>query len=239
MGTTKKSGFTILELVIVIAVIAALVGAVAYERNQANKTISTSPTPIVSTSPTIVSATTTPAISPAPVAVSTATPDPTTGWKSYANKTFAYTIKYPNTWFMDTSGSEANFTARAGGSDAIGGDTGWANYNSFNGVPGSTPADYQYVNMMVFQTSKTPTQYFDSIYNVPSNTISNKTTTSIGGHDALQFSIVSPQGMGTGHIALVKVTGGLMVFNYTYSPSTGTDDTAIFNMMVASLSFAS
>ena len=56
--------------------------------------------------------------------------DPTANWKVYSNIRYAYTIKYPTNWFMDTTYSENDFTQRGSVEDNefIGGDTGFSNY---------------------------------------------------------------------------------------------------------------
>ena len=82
MGTTKKSGFTILELVIVLALVAAMASIVVFKRSQTTKTVTASP-----------------AFKGAePSATPNYTADPMAGWQIYSSSVFGYQLKYPSDW---------------------------------------------------------------------------------------------------------------------------------------------
>lgn len=54
----------------------------------------------------------------------------TAGWKTYANATYNYIIKYPSTWYINTQYSDQNFTPRGPApSIYMGGDTSITNYS--------------------------------------------------------------------------------------------------------------
>ncbi|MFA6391698.1 MAG: hypothetical protein WCW66_02995 [Patescibacteria group bacterium] len=81
--------------------------------------------------------------------------DETADWETYTNTRYAYTIKYPDNWYVDTNYSEADFTYRAGEQTYIGGDTSWSNYsNPSQYTLGTIPNDIESVNLLIWKVSQ-------------------------------------------------------------------------------------
>jgi len=85
----KAKGFTLIEVIVVAAIVLVLGGAVLYEHNQ----IKTTPTPVVATA--------SPSSSP--------TPNPTAGWSTYSDTSFGVSFSYPSTWTASKTSSGATF----------------------------------------------------------------------------------------------------------------------------------
>lgn len=161
--------------------------------------------------------------------------DPTTEWKTYTNTRYGYSIKYPNNWHVNSSVSENAFTARGGG-DSIGGDTSWSNYSKFDYSLDTQPADYQLVMLLIHESNSSLATFFTEIYDNSSNTISDKTTSTVGGKEVIQATIEPSDASGPiTSKALIKTSSGIMVFSYTHNSTN--NETAKFKLMIGSLSF--
>jgi len=217
----------ILLLVFALALVSALTYLVL---SQNRSTTDDTSTTITTKKPSTV-ATTSPIV--------TATTNPTADWKSFTSTRYGYTIKYPKTWFVNSANSEADFTARGENPvDYIGGDTYWSNYLKFNYALPDTPVDRQLVSLLVYKTNKSPDEFFNSTYNDPKTTISAKSEIKINDNDALKFTFTSKESPADAtHIALIKVSNGMLMFSYSYFRSTGKDDTATFDSMISTLTF--
>jgi hypothetical protein len=87
----KYKTATIILAITLGVIIVVLAGYLIWSKSKNNKTeTSASPTPIASVTVSVVKSV-------------VATPDPTTGWKTYTSSDFGLSFKYPNTWNDPTS----------------------------------------------------------------------------------------------------------------------------------------
>jgi len=149
--TQKGNTALVAVIVIVVAIAAGAIGWILARNSQTpvQQTATTQPTTPKSTIPTQPVAQT-------PIAQPTT--DKTTGWNTYTNKRYGYTISYPKNWFVDTTYSEDAITQRGDPSNAdfIGGDTNWSNYKGSFDL-GNIPKDIQTVFLMISKQDKATT----------------------------------------------------------------------------------
>ena len=143
----------------------------------------------------------------------------TASLKTYANTRYSYTVEYPSSWYAHTTNSERDFTQRGpGGSDVIGGDTSFSNYQEEFGYDNPAPKDLFSVNLMIYKIESNTS--YDQFISSKSFNSDGKENISINGISALRLTGVTtdhPVGF-TVVNTLVKVGDKMFVFNYSGSP---------------------
>lgn len=154
----------------------------------------------------------------------TSTPTPTSAdsianWKAYSNTRYAYTIKYPTNWFMNTTYSENDFTQRGQveNNEFIGGDTGFSNYPNASGynIENPAPSDLYSVSLMVYRMASNLS--YDQFISSKHFGYDKKENISINGISAVRLTGVTtdlPVGV-TVVNTLVKAGNKMFVFNYS------------------------
>ena len=102
------------------------------------------------------------------------TSDEYSGWNTYSNTVYDYSIKYPSNWYINTTYSNQDFTPRGPApSDYIGGDTSISNYSvsymeQYQAKNGdlAEPADYFVISFSF--TKIDPAVSLDDYLNNPS-----------------------------------------------------------------------
>jgi hypothetical protein len=207
----NQKGFTNIILVVVIVILIGVVGYFAFVKKSEPVAQQSTPTP--------TQATNAPKSNPTP----TPTPaDPTANWKVYSNTRYAYTIKYPTDWFVDTTYSENDFTQRGPVEDNefIGGDTGFSNYPNASGynMENPAPSDLYSVGLMIYRVASNIS--YDQFISSKHFGYDKKESISINGISAVRLTGVStdhPVGF-TVVNTLVKVGNKMFVFNYSGNP---------------------
>ncbi len=182
-----------------------------------------------------------------PASSDTTTTDPLASWKTYTNTRFAYSIKYPNTWYIKSTDSEKDFTPRGPApQDYIGGDTYWSNYAKFDYTLENIPVDYNSFSLLIYKTGLE--EPFREFYNQKwgqdlTSTITNYKDTTIAGKPAKTFDLRSEDSPSTDvtHFVLLDIAGDrtmnrYMAISYSFnSKSKAKNETTTFNSMVSSL----
>lgn len=163
---------------------------------------------------------------------STPTPtDPTANWKIYSNTRYAYTIKYPNGWFADTTYSENDFTQRGPlkDNDFIGGDTTWSNYKNPGQYDlGSIPSDFAAVYLLIYKTDSNTT--LDSFINLKHFSYSKKENVNINGVSGIRLTasdLENPSRISK--TILLKADN--KVFNFSYARNSARSATVMNQML--------
>lgn len=170
---------------------------------------------------------------PTPVATKTATPTPdeTANWKTYNNTRYAYTVKYPTNWFVDTTYSENDFTQRGPveDNDFIGGDTTWSNYQNPGQYDlGTIPSDFTAVYLLIYKTDTQTT--LDSFINLKRFSYSKKENVNINGVSGIRLITKNPENSSaTSKIVLLKV--GNKVFDFSYARNSAKSATVMDQML--------
>lgn len=150
---------------------------------------------------------------------------PTANWKTYSNTRYAYTIKYPTSWFVDTTYSENDFTLRE--SDIIGGDTIWSNYQNPNQYDlGTVPSDLEAVFLLIYKTDAQTT--LDTFINLKNFLYSNKESVNINGLSGIRLTNDLKNGL-TSKIVLLKA--GNNVFDFSHSINSARSATVMDQML--------
>jgi hypothetical protein len=118
-------------------------------------------------------------------------------------------VRYPSSWFTDSTFSESDFTTR-GGNDVIGGDTTWSNYpNPGQYNPSNNPADLKLISLRIYKTDQTIDQFIQAKY----STIQTQTPVIVGALPAVKFTSRSLENGSTDNInVLVKKGESLFLF---------------------------
>lgn len=170
-------------------------------------------------------------ITPAPTSSAIDTSD----WKTYTNQTYGYQIKYPSNWYIDTTNSNSDFTARGESPVTyMGGDTSWSNYPPGYLTAPPAPADYHVITLIVYDAAKDP------------GTGSIPSSSDVGGVIDVKNFITNSGVSGTEFTTLdysdndnqqpwVYFTEG----NYVYKFSSDSGSEAILEQMLSKLQFTS
>ncbi|MCR4276432.1 MAG: hypothetical protein NUV90_03540 [Candidatus Parcubacteria bacterium] len=140
-------------------------------------------------------------------------------WKVYSNTRYSYTIKYPSNWYVHTTNSEKDFTQRGlGGSDVIGGDTSFSNYQEEFSYDNPAPSDLLSVNLMIYKIESNIN--YDQFISSKGFHDDGMENISINGISALRLTGVTtdhPVGV-TVVNTFIKVGNKMFLFNYSGSP---------------------
>lgn len=211
MKTTQK-GFIVPLLILIVAVLLVGGGAYFYTQNKSEN-------PPVTKNVTLPQATSTAPAANQTAPVAQTSNSQMTGWKTYTNIHYSYTIEYPSNWYAHTTNSEKDFTQRGpGGSDIIGGDTSFSNYQEEFSYDNPAPKDLLSVNLMIYKIESNIS--YDQFISSKGFRADGREDLSINGISALRLMGVTtdhPVGV-TVVNTLVKVGNKMFVFNYSGSP---------------------
>ena len=140
--------------------------------------------------------------------------------KLHTSARYGYSIKYPNTWFVEADNSELDYTARGPEEDQIfiGGDTVFSNYPAPTSyTPSTVPEDLFNVVLFIYRVDSNLT--FDQFIKQQKMGVTKKETIQLAGLPALKITSV-PTGDASGIIivnTLVKVGTKMFVFGYNWN----------------------
>jgi len=149
----------------------------------------------------------------------------TEDWETYENSTYAYSIKHPENWYIDTKYSENDFIKRGSieDSDFIGGDTTFSNYPNADTYSKENlpPEDIFNISLMVYKVDSITTydQFITAKYSEGGEK-DQKESIDINGIQGIRLIGVTtenPTGV-TVVITLIKVDENMFVFNYSGNP---------------------
>ncbi len=157
--------------------------------------------------------------------------DSITNRKTYTNTRYAYTIKYPSNWFVDTSHSESDFTARgpAESSDLIGGDTFWSNYENPGQYDlGTLPRDFAAVYLFVYKADAQIT--LDKFIDSKRYPYIKRENATMNGQSAVRLTFENPENPNeTGIAVLFKANN--KTFNFSYARNSALSVTVMDEML--------
>jgi hypothetical protein len=151
-------------------------------------------------------------------------------WKTYSNSRYGYTIKYPETWFVESEKAENDFVKGIDGRYDSGGNNGWSNYLQDPSAT-ETPEDFQHINLTISRTDESLSDFFDNYYKNPDIKAADKIATKIQGKGTIRYSFMDE--LTSGSMAFVKLSdNSIMVFGTT------ADSSAVLDVMLSTLEFA-